>query len=159
MSTAFVLHSIEHYSFLFFLAYFLPNLVNMAGSVLLLLSVENLDQLKAYWGYILTAIALWMHAGLISLSLVFTFLWSPSYFLNSIPMTLFLIILSIGVNGYSAWIDYCYAKHLGLGNKEIVESGRGEGLIGKEMAPGQSGPSIGLNSQNNPKVANDIEKQ
>ncbi len=159
LSTALVLHSIEDYYFLFFLAYFLPNLVNMAGAVLLLLSIELLEEKKAYWGYIITAIALWLHVALIALSLIFTFCWSPKYFFNNIALNLLLIVLVLSVNGYSAWVDYCYAKHLGLGNREVVESGRGEGLIAKEMAPGQGGPVGGNILPKNPQGIVDPERQ
>jgi uncharacterized membrane protein YqjE len=159
MSTAMGLHAIENYTFLFFLGYFVPNLTNMAGSIMMLLSIEMLEEKKAYWGYILTAVALWLHVGLIGLSLIFTLISNPKYFFENFITTILLVVFVIGVNAYSAWIDYCYAKHLALGNREVVESGRGEGLIAKEMAPAQNGPIGGNILPKNPQNIIDPEKQ
>ena len=136
LATGIALHCIEKYSFLFFLGFFLPSLAVIGGSVLLLLSMEHMEEKKAYWGYIVIAISLWLHALFVGLSFIFTFLYSPKYFFSNLIGSLLMIITLFGIYGYSAWIDYCFTKHLGMGNREIVESGRAEGLISKEQGPG-----------------------
>jgi hypothetical protein len=135
-ATAILLHSIENYKFTFFLGYFLPSLFLAAGSVLLMLSIEHLDDKKAYWGYLCTAFAAWTLVALNALSLVLSFFSGPSDFFKSLFGNLLLITFMLGMNLYTAWIDYCYTKHLGAGHKEVVETGRAEGLISREQGPG-----------------------
>jgi hypothetical protein len=160
-ATGFVLHAIENYSFLFFLGYFSPGVTMIAGTVLLLLSMENLEEKKAHWGYILTAIALWLHVACNALSMVFTLIWSPKYFFSNLFITLTMIVITFGIYGYSAWINYCFSKHLSAGNKDLVEFGRGDGLISREQGPGVTS-SAHIESPNVAKVdyqISDIEKQ
>jgi len=88
------------------------------------------------------AISIWLHALCIALSLLLTFLYSPRYFFRNLIGTLLLVITILGIYAYSAWIDYCYTKHLGAGDRDLVESGRVEGLISKEQGPGvMTGPT------------------
>ena len=133
-ATGFVLHAVEHYSFLFFVAYFIPSVVIIAGSAITLLSLENLDVSKANMGYITSAVSLWLFALSNVLSNTFTFLWSPSYFITNLFTTLLILILSVGTYTYGVWIYFCYVKHLSAGNKDLVEFGRGDGLIEKDGA-------------------------
>lgn len=134
--TAFALHCIEYYTFLFFIGFFFPAIAMMAGSVLLMLSIENLEERKAYWGYILTAASVWLHVLLIALSMVMTFMYSPSLFFRQLIWNLTLIIFILAIYLYTSWLDYCYTKHLGAGNRELVETGKGSGLIDREHGPG-----------------------
>lgn len=142
LSTSLLLHSIEEYTFLFFFGYFLPNILLMAGSILLLLSMEHMEEKKAYWGYMLTAGAAWVHAGLVTLSLIFGFVYSPKAFFRNLIGSILLITFVLAVNLYTAWVDYCFVKHLTAGHLDLVETGRGEGLISKEQGPGEVGPVV-----------------
>ena len=42
--------------------------------------------------------------------------------------------MSVGTYTYSVWIYFCYVKNLSAGNKDLVEFGRGDGLIEKDGA-------------------------
>jgi hypothetical protein len=143
LATGIALHCIENYSFIFFVGFFFPSLCVMAGSALMMISMELTDEKRAYYGYITMAISVWLHAFFIALSLIFTFLWSPKYFFRNLIGTVLMVIVVMGIYGYSCWIDYCYTKHLSNGNRDLVESGRPEGLISKEQGPGiMSGPGV-----------------
>ena len=141
ISTALFLHTIEQYTFLFFICYFFPGLLIMSGCIISMLSIEKLDEKLAKWGYILSASGLLAQVGFGALSLLFTFLYSPKYFIENLFKNLILLIIFVAVFGYGTWVSYCYAKYLNMGEKEIVETGMsGQGLISKEQGPGVSMP-------------------
>ena len=122
---------LDNFVWSFFLTHFPPSVALAGGSVILLLSIEHTDLQKAYLGYVLTAIAVWLFTVLWFLSMILTFLSSFSFsFLN---LLVFLLIFAFVL--YVSWVDYCYAKHLSQGRVELVETGRGDGLVNKEQGP------------------------
>jgi hypothetical protein len=135
LATGIFLHCIENYSFLFFIGFFFPSLFVMCGSTLMMISIEHTDEKRAYYGYIIIALSLWLHALSIAVSLIFTFLWSPIYFFRNLIGTSFFVIIVMSIYGYSAWIDYCYSKHLSNGNRDVVGSVKSAELISKEQSP------------------------
>ena len=151
LGTGFVLHSIEFFSFLFFLAFFLPNLVLMAGSVLLLLSMEHLERNRAYWGYIVTAISVWFQATFGALSLLFAFIYSPKYFFQTLFFKVIVLAFVLLITTYASWIDYCFLKHLTSGKRELVEYGREEVLMPKEQGAGMESNYTNNNLINEPR--------
>lgn len=142
LSTGITLHCIENYSFLFFVGYFFPSICVMGGSIIMMISIENRDEKRAYYGYIIMAMSIWLHCLFLVLSLILTFLWSPKYFFRNLIGSLLTVIFIMIIYIYSSWIDYCYTKHLSNGYRDIVESVKSAGLISKEQIPEvMSGPT------------------
>lgn len=114
----------------------------MGGSIIMMISIENRDEKRAYYGYIIMAMSIWLHCLFLVLSLILTFLWSPKYFFRNLIGTLLTVIIIMSIYIYSSWIEYCYTKHLSNGHRDIVESVKSAGLISKEQIPEvMSGPT------------------
>jgi len=116
-----------------------------------------MDVPKAYWGYMLTAISIILQVLFIGLSLVLEFVSSPVLFFKSLIWNIIFISFVLAISGYGAWIAYCYAKLLTQGHRDLVESGRGEGLIAKEHGPGVPESSHPHGTEN-PSVNIEIKK-
>jgi hypothetical protein len=133
-----IINSLFRKPFLFslFVAYFPYALLLNVGSIFLLISLEHLQEMRSTWGYILTATALWYQVSLQFLIYLFSFIFGYDMYTGSIILNLLIFLLTLAITGYLVWINYCYAKHISLGNGDVVESGRGEKLVDNEGGPG-----------------------
>jgi hypothetical protein len=116
----------EKLKFMYFFGYLLPSLTLGAGSVLLLLSMENLDNIKSRYGYILSAISFYLYVVFIPLMMLFSLFYQKEIFLSSLIWNIINLGFQSLILFYLIWMNYNYAKRIDEGQYELVESGSRE---------------------------------
>lgn len=116
LSTGQLAGCFEDVSLFKFIGNFIPSIITIAGTVLLLLSIENLEKKKAYLGYVLFVIGLAFEVVFSSIGLI-----ANSGFVINVFKLLFITLISV----YFTWINYCYAKHLHFNRRSLVLSNFG----------------------------------
>ncbi len=98
----------------------------MAGCVLTLLSIEKTEISKANYGYLISAISIWLNVILFVTQQVLTLFYDAGQFGKYIFAYLGLVIFLYPCYCYAAWLGYCYVKHLSAGNVDLVMFGEGQ---------------------------------
>lgn len=148
-----VVNSFEKYTFSLFITNFPSGTLLIAGSVLLLLSIDRLNTKQAYWGYMLTAASFWVQLILLALVMIISFFTSPTAFFKSLIFNIIYLAITLVISLYFAWVDYCYVKHLTEGNYNIIETGKGERLSDKEENAGAGASNVNTNTNLNAEVS------
>ena len=104
-----------------FLCFVPPSLLLVAGSVLIMLSLTTLDGKNSYWGYILTAGYFYVEIAFSLFLFIVGILFDRTLFGHSVVSNGFWFLLTLALQIYFSWIEFCYAKNVTSGRIDIVE--------------------------------------